>query len=60
VTYRGSKEARFLKHTTLRLGITNLFDAKPPRAPYLEGYEVSLYNGMARGRTYSLELKRSL
>ncbi len=61
ITYRGAKEARFLKHTTLRLGITNLLDAKPPLSPYsVHGYEVSLYNGMARGRTYSLELKRRL
>ena len=61
VTYRGAKEARFLKRTTLRLGITNLFDAKPPLSPYYsQGYDVTLYNGMARGRTYSFELKRSL
>lgn len=58
--YRVSARNRWLRDTNLRLGVNNLFNRTPPLAADSRGYNVSVYNIMARGRTYSLQLSRKL
>jgi outer membrane receptor protein involved in Fe transport len=55
-TYRIASQSRWLRDLNIRLGVNNLFDAKPPLVSgSSQGYETSLYNVMARGRTYTLQ-----
>ena len=51
---------RWLNNTAIRFGVNNLFEAKPPLSADSRGYEVGLYNVMARGRTYSLQVTKKL
>ncbi len=59
-SYRLASQNRWLNQTSFRLGVNNLFNAKPPLTSDSRGYEVSLYNVMARGRTYSLQITKKL
>jgi iron complex outermembrane receptor protein len=59
-TYRVSSTNRWLNNTSLRLGVNNVLDAQPPLSSDSRGYEVGLYNTMARGRTYSLQVTKKL
>jgi iron complex outermembrane recepter protein len=58
LSYRFASQNRYLNDTRLRFGVVNLFDAEPPLSSDSRGYDPSLYNTMARGRTYSLELTK--
>ena len=58
--YRVSAQNRWLNGTSLRFGVNNVFNAKPPLSADSRGYEPSLYNVMARGRTYSLQVTKKL
>ncbi len=60
VTYRAGVSHRWLKHTSVRLGVNNLFDAQPPLSADSRGYDPAIYNLMARGRTYSLQVTKKL
>jgi outer membrane receptor protein involved in Fe transport len=60
VSYRISAQNRWLNDTHLRLGVNNLFDAKPPLSADSRGYEVGLYNTMARGLTWSFQATKKL
>ncbi|MSU22311.1 MAG: hypothetical protein EXS32_00640 [Opitutus sp.] len=60
VGYRASAQNRWLNGTSFRLGVNNLLDAKPPLTADSRGYEVGVYNTMARGRTYSLQVTKKL
>ena len=55
VSYRIVARNAYLKNTNLRLGVNNLFDAKPPLSSDSRGYDPSVYNTMARGLTWSLQ-----
>jgi outer membrane receptor protein involved in Fe transport len=59
-SYRITTQNRWVNQTTVRIGVNNLFDAKPPLSADSRGYEPSLYNIMARGRTYSLQVTKKL
>ena len=58
--YRVSAQNRWLRDTSIRLGVNNVFNRKPPLAADSRGYDVSVYNVMARGRTYSVQFSRKL
>ena len=58
VTHRLKLPGNWLHHTNVRLGVNNLFNTEPPLSGDSRGYEPSVYNVMARGRTYSLQLTR--
>jgi outer membrane receptor protein involved in Fe transport len=58
VSYRFRAQNKWLGDTTVRAGIVNLFDKEPPLSSDSRGYDPSVYNLMARGRTYSLQLTR--
>jgi outer membrane receptor protein involved in Fe transport len=60
LSYRVSAQHRWLNETSLRLGVNNVFDAKPPLSADSRGYEPSLHNVMARGRMYSLQITKKL
>ena len=60
VTYRAGASHRWLRNTSLRLGVNNLFDAQPPLSADSRGYDPAIYNVMARGRTYSLQVTKKL
>ena len=60
LNYRFATENRWLKNTDIRLGANNVLNAKPPLSSDTRGYEVGLYNTMARGRVYSLQITKKL
>ncbi len=60
VSYRIESARRWLNGTSVRFGVNNLFDAEPPLSSDSRGYDPSLYNVMARGRTYSLQVTKKL
>lgn len=58
VSYRFRAKSKWLGDTTVRFGVVNLLDKEPPLSSDSRGYDPSVYNLMARGRTYSLQLTR--
>jgi iron complex outermembrane receptor protein len=60
VGYRTDTQNRWFRNTSFRFGVNNLFNLKPPLTADSRGYEVGLYNGIARGRTYSLQVTKKL
>ena len=59
LSYRFATQNRWLNGTSLRFGVVNLLDAKPPLVSgSSQGYETALYNTMARGRSYSMQLTK--
>jgi iron complex outermembrane receptor protein len=60
VSYRFASQNRYLNNTSIRLGVVNLFDAEPPLSSDSRGYDVSLYNTMARGLSWSVQLTKKL
>jgi outer membrane receptor protein involved in Fe transport len=50
----------WLADTSIRVGVINLFDKIPPLASDSRGYDPSLYNLMARGRSWSLQITKRL
>ncbi len=60
VVYRLSAQNRWLKNLELRVGVNNIFNLTPPLSADSRGYDVSLYNTIARGRTFSLQATKKL
>jgi outer membrane receptor protein involved in Fe transport len=60
LSYRVSAKNRYLNDTNIRFGVNNVLDAKPPLSADSRGYDVAVYNTMARGRTFSLQLTKKL
>ncbi|MBL9202464.1 MAG: TonB-dependent receptor [Opitutaceae bacterium] len=60
VTYRVQSQSRWLSRTSVRFGVNNLLDKEPPLSADSRGYEPSLYNVLARGRTFSLQITKKL
>lgn len=60
VSYRVDRsDARsWLRDTSLRVGVNNLFDTEPPLSDDNNTYETALYNTMAKGRLYSVTVTR--
>jgi iron complex outermembrane receptor protein len=59
-SYRFAARNRWLNQTSVRIGVNNVFNTEPPLSADSRGYEPSLYNVMARGRTYSLQITKKL
>jgi outer membrane receptor protein involved in Fe transport len=55
-----NRENAWLNNTTIRLGVINLFDRIPPLSSDSRGYDPSLYNQMARGRSWNIQLTKRL
>jgi iron complex outermembrane recepter protein len=59
VSHRFDRNApRWLRDSAVRLGVNNLTDEAPPLGPDTPGYFASVYNYLALGRTWTLELSR--
>jgi len=58
VSYRIRAKNRYLNDTTIRVGVVNLLNAPPPLSSDARGYDPAVYNNLARGRTWSLELTK--
>ncbi|WP_414662376.1 TonB-dependent receptor domain-containing protein [Horticoccus sp. 23ND18S-11] len=54
----GGSAPRVLRGTTVRVGVTNLTDEKPPLSSDIVGYQASVYSYLALGRTWAIELTR--
>ncbi len=61
LSYRVASQKRWLSDMDVRFSVNNLFNTEPPLAGgNSSGYEISVYNSMARGRTYSLQVTKKL
>ena len=49
----------WLRDTSMRVGVNNLFNAEPPLSDDNNSYESALFNTMAKGRMYSLTLTKT-
>ena len=49
----------WLRDTSVRVGVNNLFNAEPPLSDDNNSYESALFNTMAKGRMYSLTLTKT-
>jgi outer membrane receptor protein involved in Fe transport len=58
VGYRFRAKNKWLGDTTVRVGVVNLLNKQPPLSSDSRGYDPAVYNLMARGRAYSLQLTR--
>lgn len=61
VSYRfRAQDHKWLDGMSVRLGVVNAFDRVPPLSSDSRGYEPALYNQMARGRSWSLQITKRL
>ena len=61
VGYRfGSGTNRWLRNSSVRAGVINLKDTKPPFSSGANGYSTSVYGTMLAGRTWTMELSKGL
>lgn len=60
VTYRIRHDNKWLKDTTVRVGVVNLLNATPPLSSDSRGYDPSVYNLMARGQSWSVQITKKL
>lgn len=60
VSYRIRTASKWLNDTTVRVGVVNLFNAIPPLSSDSRGYDPSVYNLMARGQSWSVQLTKKL
>ncbi len=58
VSYRIRTKSKWTKDTTIRLGVVNLFKAEPPLSSDSRGYDPAIYNLMARGQSWSVQVTK--
>ncbi len=58
LTYRLGASSPYLRDTTVRLGVVNALNTRPPLSSDSRGYDPGVYNVLARGRAWSVELTR--
>jgi iron complex outermembrane receptor protein len=54
----GPDAGKWWRNTSVRLGVTNLTAEEPPLSADPSGYQASVYNYLAVGRTWTLEVTR--
>jgi outer membrane receptor protein involved in Fe transport len=60
VSYRIRTKNKWINDTTVRVGVVNLLNAKPPLSSDSRGYDPAIYNLMARGQSWSIQLTKKL
>lgn len=60
VSYRIRSKTKWINDTTIRLGAVNLFKAEPPLSSDSRGYDPAVYNLMARGLSWSVQITKKL
>lgn len=59
IGYRFNRDAsKWLRNTSVRLGVVNLLDQEPPLTSDTAGYATSVHASLFPGRTWSIELTR--
>ena len=59
VGYRFNRDAnKWLRNTSVRLGVVNLTDKEPPLTSDTAGYSTSVHASLFPGRTWTVELTR--
>ena len=59
LSYRFAGKESWFSNTDVRFSVNNVFNTEPPLAGgNSSGYEIAVYNSLARGRTYSLQLTK--
>jgi outer membrane receptor protein involved in Fe transport len=53
-----ARSMTWLKSTTLRLGVINVFDTPPPLASGATGYSTSVYGNLIAGRTWTIDITK--
>ncbi|MES2696528.1 MAG: TonB-dependent receptor [Verrucomicrobiota bacterium] len=56
----GAGYSKWLRGSSIRLGVVNLTDRRPPLAAGNFGYSAAVHGGLYAGRTWTLELSRQL
>ncbi|MEI6107538.1 MAG: hypothetical protein WCR49_11050, partial [Opitutae bacterium] len=60
VSYNLHTKNKWTNDMTIRVGVVNLFNAQPPLSSDSRGYDPAVYNLMARGQSWSLQLTKKL
>ena len=60
VSYRLHTDNKWTNDMLIRIGVVNLFNTEPPLSSDSRGYDPSVYNLMARGQSWSLQLTKRL
>ena len=60
ISYRLRTNNKWTNDTTIRLGVINLRNSRPPLSSDSRGYDPAIYNLMARGQSWSLQLTKKL
>ncbi len=60
VSYRFRTSNKWTNDTTVRLGVINLLNHEPPLSSDSRGYDPALYNQMARGMSWSVQITKKL
>jgi len=60
VSYRLRTKNKWTNDTTIRLGVINFMNKKPPLSSDSRGYDPAIYNLMARGLSWSIQLTKQL
>lgn len=60
VSYRIKAKNRYLNDTAIRVGVVNLLNAKPPLSSDSHGYDPAVYNNLARGLAWSVQVTKEL
>ncbi len=60
VSYRFKSKSKWIGDTSVRFGVVNVTDEIPPLSSDSRGYDPAVYNLMARGRSWSLQITRRL
>ena len=58
VSYRIRTQNHYFNDTTIRVGAVNLLNTPPPLSSDSRGYDPAVYNNLARGRAWSVELTK--
>jgi len=58
VAYTLKATNKWANGMTIRVGVINMFDAQPPLSSDSRGYDPSVYNLMARGQSWSLQVTK--
>ncbi len=54
----GPQAPKWFKGSSIRLGVVNLLDARPPLTSGATGYSTAVYQGLLVGRTWTMELTK--
>ena len=60
LSYNFQTKSKWTNDLSIRLGVVNLLNAKPPLSSDSRGYDPAIYNLMSRGQSWSVQLTKRL